>query len=388
MKLIFAILLIVLIFAALNYFIGKRTLTLLRSFDLKVNNIVFWAIFALISMSYIIGRFTEKLLPYYFSEALDLLGGYWLAIMLYFIMIIVIIDILRIINRRSNFGRYLGINSNNSVPISGIIVFTVLAVVLVYGTYNGRHIVVRNYDITVNKKTNNVSELNIVMVSDIHIGAIIHKGRVVSMVDKINSLKPDIVLIAGDIVDDNLESFMNENIAETFKKIKAPLGVYAVPGNHDYISGRTNDLIKELKKAGIKTLVDENEKVADCFYIIGRDDLSDERNLHKKRMTMEELLRNVDKDSPLIVMDHQPYHLEEAEKAGIDIQFSGHTHRGQLFPSELITKRIYELDWGYLKKGQLNTFVSSGFGTWGPPIRIGSKSEIVNVKVHFNNGNN
>jgi len=287
-----------------------------------------------------------------------------------------------------NFGRYLGVNSKNSSSVIGMIVSIALIVLLAYGTYNGRHAVVREYDITIPKKANNISELNIVMVSDIHIGTIIHNGRLISMVDKINSLKPDIVLLAGDIVDGNMDSFINENMSKTFGKIKAPLGVYAVPGNHDYISEHTNDLIKELKKAGVKTLVDDKVKIVDSFYIIGRNDLSSERDTKKKRMTAEELLKDVDKNLPLIMMDHQPYHLEEAESSGIDIQFSGHTHKGQLFPSDLITKMLYELDWGYLKKSQLNTFVSSGFGTWGPPIRIGSKAEIVNVKVHFNKRNN
>jgi len=385
MKIIFAIIFIVLLFALLNYYIGRRTLTFVKSYNFEINTIVFWSVFGLLSMSYIIAKFAERLLPDFIGNAINIIGGYWLAVMLYFIITILVIDIFRMINRRANFAKYIGINSKNSDSVSGIIVFIILAMILAFGTYNGRHSVVRNYDISISKDAKNISELNIVMVSDIHIGSVIHNGRVTSMVDQINSCKPDIVLLAGDIIDGNMDSFINESMWKTFSKIKAPLGVYAVPGNHDYISGNTSDLINEFNKAGIKTLVDEKVKVADSFYIIGRNDLSSESNSHKKRRSLEELLKGVDKNLPLIIMDHQPYHLEEAESNGIDIQFSGHTHRGQLFPNDLITKKIYELDWGYLKKSQLYAFVSSGFGTWGPPIRIGSRSEIVNIKVSFNN---
>jgi predicted MPP superfamily phosphohydrolase len=131
-------------------------------------------------------------------------------------------------------------------------------------------------------------------------------------------------------------------------------------------------------------LADEGLRVGDNFYVVGRNDASSARYSGGSRKNINELLSGVDKSLPVILLDHQPLELGKSEAAGVDIEFSGHTHRGQLFPNEYITNRLFELDWGYLKKGNLNAFVSSGIGTWGPPVRIGSKSEIVNIKVNFN----
>jgi len=111
---------------------------------------------------------------------------------------------------------------------------------------------------------------------------------------------------------------------------------------------------------------------------VGRKDKTD-----KQRLTMSELFKVVDTSKPIILLDHQPYDLGVARDQGVDIHLAGHTHRGQLFPANLITDRIYENDWGYLKKGTMHSFVSSGFGTWGPPLRIGSRSEVMVINVSF-----
>ncbi|HWI54984.1 MAG TPA: metallophosphoesterase, partial [Desulfobacteria bacterium] len=123
--------------------------------------------------------------------------------------------------------------------------------------------------------------------------------------------------------------------------------------------------------------------VADSFYIVGRDDKSGSRFTGHKRKNLQDIISAVDRSLPVIVMDHQPTNLGETERAGVDLQVSGHTHRGQLFPNHLITRRIYEVDYGYLRKGNLNVIVSSGYGTWGPPIRVGSVAEIVDINVEF-----
>lgn len=176
---------------------------------------------------------------------------------------------------------------------------------------------------------------------------------------------------------------MKENMGDTLKKIHAPLGVYASPGNHDYMGGNLDMLVESLNKSGIRMLADETLRVGNSFYVVGRNDASGSRYSGEPRKDINELLAGVDKTLPIILLDHQPIELDKADASGADIQFSGHTHRGQLYPNQFITGRIFELDWGYLKKGNLNAIVSSGIGTWGPPIRIGSRSEIVNVKVNF-----
>jgi predicted MPP superfamily phosphohydrolase len=306
-----------------------------------------------------------------------------MGVFFYSIIIFLFIDTIRIINKSFNFITYSQTQGQMMVSIVGTIILLLLIALLAYGTWNARNPVVREYNITVPKSAGKVNKLNIVMISDIHLGSIISNERLEKMVDDINSLKPDAVFIAGDIIDSNIGPFLKENMGDTLRKIHAPLGVYASPGNHDYMGGNLDTLVESLNKAGIRMLADETLRVGDSFYVVGRNDASGSRYSGQPRKDINELLAGVDKDLPIILLDHQPIELDKAEASGADIQFSGHTHRGQLYPNQFITGRIFELDWGYLKKGRLNAIVSAGIGTWGPPIRIGSRSEIVNVKVNF-----
>ncbi|MDD3364709.1 MAG: metallophosphoesterase, partial [Syntrophomonas sp.] len=125
-------------------------------------------------------------------------------------------------------------------------------------------------------------------------------------------------------------------------------------------------------------------EVANGFYVVGRDDASRHRFNGSERLELSTLMADLDKNKlPIMLMDHEPFNLDVSEKEGVDLQFSGHTHLGQLFPNNYITRAIYEQDWGYLRKNNFQAIVSCGFGTWGPPIRIGNRPEIVNVLVHF-----
>jgi len=116
--------------------------------------------------------------------------------------------------------------------------------------------------------------------------------------------------------------------------------------------------------------------VDSSFYLIGRDDRT-----NTKRKSLKELVTGLNVNLPRILMDHQPYHLDEAEKNNIDFQISGHTHNGQFFPGNLFVKKIYELGYGYLKKGNSHFYVSSGLGIWGPQYRIGTESELVVIHL-------
>jgi predicted MPP superfamily phosphohydrolase len=192
-----------------------------------------------------------------------------------------------------------------------------------------------------------------------------------------------LILLPGDVIDDDIEPFIRLRMGEIMKQMKAPLGVYAILGNHEYIGGKIKEFVKEMKSIDIEVLMDHSVRIADSFYIIGRKDRSAERIGAGGRMEIEALLEEVDRKLPLILMDHQPYHLDKSAASGIDLQLSGHTHRGQMAPIHWITKRLYELDWGYLQKGAMHTIVSSGYGSWGPPIRLGSRSEIIDIKLQF-----
>ena len=183
------------------------------------------------------------------------------------------------------------------------------------------------------------------------------------------------MLLAGDTFDDRDITILKKQ-KETLKAIRTKYGVYGVLGNHEYYSGNLDEMIKTFHEANIEILRDEVVEVAGV-YLVGREDV------RKTRKSLKELMHTVDLEKPVIVLDHQPVSLEEARESGVDLQLSGHTHRGQFFPNQLITKRMYEVDYGYLAKEDLQVIVSSGYGTWGPPVRIGSQSEIVDIKIKF-----
>jgi len=373
----------ILLYGGLNYYIGLRGWQSVGSMVPFLNIKLYWVMFWMVALSYLVGRLSGNFLPDFIRNSLTLIGSYWMAAMLYFTIIIVFIDIVRLIDRWFGFLPQ-GLKQNSYVVYyTGIAVLVLMGAIFIAGTWNARNPKVSHYDLTVPKDGGKLQELHIVMVSDIHLGNIMHNGRLATMVDMINDLKPDLILFAGDTIDEDVEPFIKQNMADTFRQLKSNYGVFAVLGNHEYIGGNVEEAIKNLQEAGVRVLKDEWVKIEDSFYIIGRDDLSSERFGKNKRKSLAELTGSIDKSMPLILLDHQPRNLNEAAKEGIDLQLSGHTHRGQLFPNQLITGRIYEVDWGYLKKDDMHVVVSSGFGTWGPPIRVGNRAEIVDITLHF-----
>lgn len=369
------------VFTAINLTIGLRGWAIIRQLAPFVNVYLYWILFGLIALSFFLGRLGRRFLPSTVDSIFNVVGGYWIAALYYFIIIAVLLSIVKFVTRFASSGvLFRGYNVELILNMSILIV---VFVILVYGTYNANHSKIIKYNVAIDKRAGILKNLNIVTVSDIHLGSIVGKRRLNKMVNEINELKPDIVLLCGDIVDDDISPFLVENMGEPFKQIKSKYGVYAVLGNHEYIGGRIEEIEKAYKEANIRFLKDSVEKVNDSFYVIGRDDASGDRINGKKREDISKLVESCDKTLPIIVLDHQPVKIEEAKNAGVDLQFSGHTHKGQFFPTNLITKKVFKIDYGYLKEGKFNIIVTSGFGTWGPPIRVGSNSEIVKTEVDF-----
>ena len=221
----------------------------------------------------------------------------------------------------------------------------------------------------------------IVLLSDLHLGYHNRRSEFKKWVDLINAEHPDLILIGGDIIDISVRPLLEENVAEEFHCLKAP--VYACLGNHEYYSGEPKAQ-QFYRDAGIHLLRDSVAKIGNIA-IIGRDDRS---NPHRK--SIAEIIGQAERNRSLtmvsdkkkrkeftILLDHQPYHLEEAEQNGIDFQFSGHTHHGQVWPISWITDAIYEDAFGPLRKGDTQYYVSSGMGIWGGKFRIGTRSEYV-----------
>ena len=213
--------------------------------------------------------------------------------------------------------------------------------------------------------------LTIVLASDLHLGYHNRKAELSRWVDMINSEKPDLVLFGGDVIDMSLRPVVEGHYEEVLKRIDAP--VWTVLGNHEFY-GDLKRAEQFFCDAGIVLLKDSVAHFKGVN-VIGRNDLTS-----RHRAELKDLTAGLEGFS--IVLDHQPSHLEEAEQAGIDFQFSGHTHHGQVWPLSWVTDAIYEKAWGHHTRGNTRYYISSGLGIWGPKIRLGTRSEYLVLKLH------
>jgi predicted MPP superfamily phosphohydrolase len=295
----------------------------------------------------------------------------------------VLIDLTRLLNLPLNFfPQFIRSNYSQAKLIAGASVFFISLILIAAGYLNTRNIVVNTVEITLPKKNSSLNELNAVLVADFHLTPLNNNSLLEKIVDKINTINPELILIPGDIVDDKFEILKRKRIGPSILKLNPKYGIYASTGNHEFITG-INESLRFMKEYKIGLLRDTSITIGNLFTIVSRDDRSGIQFTGKRRQELSDIMSNADKDLPLILLDHTPFGLDEAEKNGIDLQLSGHTHHGQIFPLNLITKLIYEVSWGYLKKGNTQYYVTSGTGTWGPPVRLGSDTEIVNLKIKF-----
>ena len=292
------------------------------------------------------------------------LGTSWFFILLYLAMIFLLLDIVR-------FTRLVPMDFMRGSWTGLLSVAGVVTLLLVWGyvRYNDKKRA--TLDIVAENKVPAGRAVKIVAASDLHLGYGIGAKELEKWVELINAENPDVVLFAGDVIDTSIKPLEEEGVAYIFRKIRSKHGVYAAPGNHEYISGIDRS-VRFLEEAGMTVLRDSSVLVDSTFYLVGRDDRS-----NRHRETIPALLATLDRSKPIVMLDHQPYHLEEVEKNGVDLQISGHTHHGQVWPISLITNIMYEDSYGYLKKGDSHIYVSSGLGIWGGKFRIGTRSEYV-----------
>ena len=259
------------------------------------------------------------------------------------------------------------------VRLAAMLIIPVLVVIA--GIVNFRWLRIREYTVEVPRRSSSLSDLTIVFASDFHLGAITEDGFMGKFVAKVQAADPDIVLIGGDILEGDRRNEDTGKFEAQFRRLHPKYGVYAVPGNHERHGGSGKDFFDG---AGIRLLEDAVVKIDDAFYLAGRNDAR-----FRNRKSAADLLKDTPGDLPLILLDHRPTDLENISRTGTDIQLSGHTHHGQLFPINWITNRQYELSWGHIKKDRTHVFVTSGVQLWGPPVRTAGSSEILLLRVHF-----
>ena len=229
--------------------------------------------------------------------------------------------------------------------------------------------------------------LIVAAISDLHIGSMsMSPQKLQKAVEKINKMQPDIVLILGDTFDGkgSVDTFIADGYGDILAGLQAKYGAFAVTGNHEYYMPDTKEAISLLEKAGISVLLDDSAYISEInTYIIGRKDFTSVMD-GRERMSLRQIMKRPqyhEPDSLFLVLDHNPKYIDESREVYADIQFSGHTHNGQLFPLNLIEKFIFEKSWGLSKKKYTTLFVSSGLGMWGPAVRTSAVSEIAKIVI-------
>lgn len=310
-------------------------------------------------------------------------GSVWFAVLLYLALFVFLGELLRLIfmkkirEMKKEEGRYENVKFKYSMLSLAFVFITVT-----YGYFNAQNIVTREITAEVYAPESELDSMKIVFFADSHLTPVNNKSKAEKIVAAINAHNPDLVLAAGDIVDDQIHRLLSRSIDAPLKNIKSKYGVYVCNGNHEYIVG-VEDADKFLNSVNIRVLRDTSATIANSITIVGREDSSISRFTDKKRKNIYRILQETDKTYPIIVLDHQPFNLGQTAIAGASFQLSGHTHHGQMWPANLVTSLIYEVSWGYKKIGNMHTYVTSGVGTWGPPVRTGSNAEILLLTVRF-----
>lgn len=369
------------LYTIINYYIFIRGWQALEGYPHL--RIVYSVLFIIAFASYIVAKVFVKSLQPFLYDAMLWIGSFWFAFMIYFLLAVIFIDVARFVLYQ--FHLMPDIVRQNYLFVKqtlGVVVFLIVSITVILGYLNTTDIKVKELSLKIKKGASKLSSLNAVMISDVHLSPMDNEHFLKGIVNKINELKPDIVFIPGDLFDDEAHVLNERNIGPALLNINSTYGVYASTGNHEFING-IESAVAFMKEHGLKVLRDSSVLIDNSFYIIGRDDRSKKQFTHQDRKKLEELVEPLDKNYPAILMDHTPFGLNEAEQNNIDLQLSGHTHHGQMFPGNVITNMIYEVSWGYLKKNKTQYYVSCGAGTWGPKVRIGSNSEIVHLKINF-----
>ncbi len=312
-------------------------------------------VFLLWAVSFFVGFMVVERVPIGMATVCYEVGNTWLIAFLYLFIVFLLADVASLCHLLPK--TFLKESMAGLVTVVGIV-----AVVMLLGGLQYHH--KQREELTIATDKHLEKPLTIVMASDLHLGYHNRRAELARWVDMINAEKPDLVLIGGDIVDMSLRPVVEGRYAEEFRRLQAP--IYTVLGNHEYYSNEPQ-AERFFRDAGIILLKDSvaHYKVID---IVGRDDRTETR-----RAAVKDLAKGL--QGFTILLDHQPYHLEEAEQAGIDFQFSGHTHRGQVWPASWVTDMVYEKSWGHHQRGRTRYYVSSGLGIWGPKIRVGTRSE-------------
>ncbi len=342
----------------------------------------FISLFIVVALGYLIARILKGYIPQAYLDMISLAGSFWIVAFVYFFLFWLAFEaghLLLLFTGKLESTKSKLPKAFPAMAVVSIVIFVVM--VITAGYFNNRQIVIREMSIDIDKAVSENQNLRVVMVTDIHLGYIVDGKRAEQIIKVINDQKPDIVFLTGDIIDIDTKTVVANGGAAALDKIEAPLGVFACLGNREEYAGEDASF-ELLDSVGINVLRDEFINLANGLQIAGRLDVSRER-FGKSRKPLKNIIGVADKNMPIILLDHQPKALKEAQDAGVDLILCGHTHNGQFWPFNYVVKMIFDVAYGYAKWGDMNIYVSNGVGTWGPPVRIGLPPEIVVINIHF-----
>ena len=375
-RIIISLIIFISIYGGGNYYVARMIYLFLNHLFPQLNIKIYIGIFVFIASTIILGILP---LPVEIKRILQFIGAFWLGIFMYSVLLFLAADIFILLGRVTNI---IQVSMLNNIRFySGLAVIILTAVLVIYGVFNANQIKIVNYEIELNNAS--LNDFKIVLISDLHLGDVNSERNLKRMVQSINDLNPDIVCIAGDIFNDNFRLIRNpKRVINLFRTINTTYGVFACLGNHD--GGRTFNQMKIfLEESNIKLLNDEYVIIDNRFALFGRLDANPIGGFGKlQRQDISETIASVGANMPVIVMEHNPSHIKEYGRE-VDLILAGHTHGGQIFPGNLITRAMFVVAYGHYQEDIYNphVIVTSGVNTWRPPMRVGTNNEIVSITL-------
>lgn len=340
--------------------------------------------FWFLALAFVAGRMLENVAVTPWSTALIWAGAFWFAMMYYLFLGTLVLDFGgRFLRRKRWLPRSWLVHWGQTKFLAAVSLVSVVAIVVAWGHWNARNPEIVRASVSLPRMPGAPESLRVAVASDLHLGTLVTQERVRGWVEMINELEPDLIILPGDIIDEDLPPVVEHNLGEPLRSLRARFGVYAVTGNHEYIGG-VDEAVSYLENHGITVLRDRAVPVAGgAFWLAGREDANSVRFGGRPRVALADILLSVPRGAPLVVADHQPVAAGEAAAAGAHLQLSGHTHDGQLWPNKYILMAMHGFSSGIGILDGMPLVVSPGLGTWGPPVRVGNRPQILDLTLQF-----
>jgi len=342
----------------------------------KGSRLLYTGIYLLIAMIYPVSNFLMDGDTGLAGRVMGSVSGYILPFCLYLFLFILAYDIFLLLNLIVRFLKAERMKTTRYKKMVLSLIISLSIIVVVYGSINFNTLRTTRYSIEIPAKSSDIGSLRIAFGADFHLDGNTPLWFVRKFADSVNKMDADLLLLGGDIAVGRREDAKMQPLEHALGEIRTKFGSFAVLGNHEHYENQ--DIGTFFSDAGITLLRDTIIVIDSSFSLGGRDD-----SHFRGRKSIGDLVNSSAGTLPLIMLDHRPTDLEEVSKTRVDLQMSGHTHHGQLFPINLITKRVYALSYGYFKKRDTHFFVTSGIRLWGPPVRTTARSEIMLIDITF-----